>query len=66
MRVWVDAFQGCHEVTESGINRVEWPCGGSYVDQENLVVSMFLLLHGVIVEVLAQASKNGRSNQVRN
>lgn len=36
---WVLAFRGTHNIGAStGVQRIEWPTGGAYAEQEHLVV----------------------------
>lgn len=45
-------FKHCHRMTQSGYQRTEWPDGGSYLDQENIVVSVFSVMKGEVDELI--------------
>jgi len=44
IEVWLDAFECCHANGYECIVRFCWPDGGAYLDQDNIVVSMFNLI----------------------
>lgn len=44
---WVDMFKHCHNKQDGQLLRAAWPDGTSYLEQPNVVVSMFSLLEDV-------------------
>lgn len=53
---WVDIFNGCHTNSGYGLSQFEWPLGGSYLNQDNILVFMFKL----IADQYSKASNNGK------
>jgi len=56
LAVWVDLFNGCHTTNGVGLNQFEWPDGGNYLNQDNVLVFMFKLIE----QQYDKASKNGK------
>jgi len=52
MELWIDAFTHCHRRVEKGIDRIYWPDGKSYIEQENIVVEMFEILRSEYLKVI--------------
>jgi len=52
--VWIDVWTSCHALTRGlggktgrtppTVHRVEWPDGGAYMDQENVVIEVFRII----------------------
>lgn len=57
MAAWVDVFKQCHKISSEGIERLEWPDGGAYYDQDNITVSMFSMLEDVVWGIIQDANK---------
>ena len=53
--MWFDIFKACHRDGLNGVERIDWPDGGNYFDQENLTVSFF----EIVVDELRSMRESG-------
>lgn len=66
---WYNLFQVCHD---SNLDRIEWPDGGCYFDQDADLAEIFSIIKEEIGKYLKgemkrqQEKARGRSNRVRN
>lgn len=49
---WIDLFYSSHNVSGEGIKRIDWPNGGSYHDQENILILIFSAIREEIIMIL--------------
>jgi len=54
-------FYACHNETDVGFDRIEWPTAGSFVEQEQLVVSMFCLIQNEFEKTKQRKYKSEQS-----
>lgn len=45
-------FKHCHRPTQIGYQRTEWPDGGCYMNQDNILVSLFVIMKGEVDELI--------------
>jgi len=50
-------FLGCHEHNGWGYQRMNWPDGGAFLEQENLLVEAFRVIRGEIVAIQKSEAK---------
>jgi hypothetical protein len=55
--LWFDAFEQCHNETAEGYQRIAWPDGKSYLDQDNLVVEMFNRIKSELIRMRMERGK---------
>lgn len=53
--MWLDAFEHCYPLSSFGFMFHSWPDGESYLEQENIVVTMF----DFMLEEAKKATQNG-------
>ena len=59
MSVWCNLFDGCHSQVEGGFVRHEWPAGGTFLEQENVVTDVFKFIADEQTKILMERRKNG-------
>ena len=58
--MWWDAWCACHTYREGTILRLEWPAGGSYAEQENIVVEVFSIITYEALADMERRRKHGK------
>jgi len=58
---WYRAFLATHNLTDKTILRIDYPNGGNYLEQEQIMLDMFSLIKD---ELFKQAERNGKRNPV--
>lgn len=53
-------YMGCHSATDIGMIRTGWPDGGSYLEQNNILISVFKMLTEIIDEARQEAIRKAR------
>lgn len=54
VRVWLDAFFSCHNLTAAGVERIDYPDGGPYLDQEQCLLGVFALIKDQVLFELGE------------
>ena len=58
--MWWDVWWDCHLVDAGNITRREWPAGGSYAEQENIVVEVFSIITYEALADMERRRKHGK------
>jgi len=55
---WLGMFSSCHDVTDNGLlSFIAWPNGKSYLEQDNIVISMFIIMRNIYMSSLDRKMK---------
>lgn len=58
MATWVEVFLACHTMNMNGVQRVEWPDGGTLSDQPALLVSIFNAIEVALLKELSDGKRH--------
>ncbi len=60
--VWVETFLDVHRLSSDGPVRLEWPNGGTYLEQEQIVIIAFRIIEEEFKRYIKEAQKRGKRN----